>query len=103
MSHGVIQNTANLECQGESGALNEHFADVFAVMIDRDDWQVSEDVVRREAFPTGASSDLPLQQRADRPDGTAGRQLRAAAGRGSGVWWWCGSDLGELHRLLVAS
>ncbi|CAG0908569.1 unnamed protein product, partial [Darwinula stevensoni] len=39
MSHGVIQSTANLEYQGESGALNESFADVFGVLIDRDDWK----------------------------------------------------------------
>lgn len=54
MSHGVIQNTANLEYQGESGALNESFADVFGVLVDRDDWLLGEDVVRQGAFPTGA-------------------------------------------------
>lgn len=54
MSHGVIQNTANLEYQGESGALNESFADIFGVMIDRDDWNIGEDVVKTSAFPSGA-------------------------------------------------
>lgn len=54
MTHGVVQNTANLEYQGESGALNESFADVFGVMIDRDDWLVGEDVVKTAAFPSGA-------------------------------------------------
>jgi Zn-dependent metalloprotease len=54
MSHGVIQNTANLVYQGESGALNESFADVFGVLIDRGDWLVGEDVVRTSAFPSGA-------------------------------------------------
>ncbi|KXK37806.1 MAG: M4 family metallopeptidase [Saprospiraceae bacterium] len=54
MSHGVIQSTANLEYRGESGALNESFADVFGVMIDRDDWLIGEDVVRPNAFPSGA-------------------------------------------------
>lgn len=54
MTHGVVQNTANLEYQGESGALNESFADVFGVLIDRDDWLIGEDVVKTAAFPSGA-------------------------------------------------
>ena len=43
MSHGVIQNTANLEYISQSGALNESFADIFGAMIDRDDWKMGED------------------------------------------------------------
>ena len=54
MSHGVIQNTANLVYQGQSGAINESFADVFGVLIDRDDWTLGEDVVVRRYFPSGA-------------------------------------------------
>lgn len=58
MTHGVIQSTANLEYQGESGALNESFADVFGTMIDRDDWKIGEDVVKTSFFPSGALRDL---------------------------------------------
>lgn len=58
MSHGVIQNTANLMYQGESGALNESFADIFGAMIDRDDWKMGEDVVVKSFFPSGALRDL---------------------------------------------
>jgi Zn-dependent metalloprotease len=54
MTHGVVQNTANLEYEGESGALNESFADIFGAMIDRDDWKIGEDVVKIAAFPSGA-------------------------------------------------
>lgn len=54
MSHGVIQATANLEYLSQSGALNESFADIFGAMIDRDDWLLGEDVVRTNAFPSGA-------------------------------------------------
>jgi len=46
ISHGVVQSTANLEYYGESGALNESFADIFGAMIDRDDWEMGEDVLR---------------------------------------------------------
>ena len=58
MSHGVIQNTANLEYVGQSGALNESYADVFGALIDRDDWKMGEDVVKPGVFPTGALRDL---------------------------------------------
>ncbi len=58
MSHGVIQNTANLEYEGESGAMNESFADIFGAMIDRDDWKIGEDVVKTAVFPSGALRDL---------------------------------------------
>jgi bacillolysin len=46
MSHGVVEKTANLEYQGESGALNESFADIFGAMIDPGDWQIGEDVMQ---------------------------------------------------------
>jgi len=58
MSHGVVQQLSNLEYFGESGALNESFADIFGAMIDRDDWQIGEDVVRTTQFPSGALRDL---------------------------------------------
>ncbi|MFP2996111.1 M4 family metallopeptidase [Spongiivirga sp. MCCC 1A20706] len=54
MSHGVIQNTANLEYQGQSGSINESFADIFGAMIDRDDWLIGEDVVNPQVFVGGA-------------------------------------------------
>lgn len=54
MTHGVVQSTANLDYEGESGALNESFADVFGVLIDRDDWKIGEDVVKSGVFPFGA-------------------------------------------------
>jgi bacillolysin len=58
MTHGVVQSTANLEYQGESGALNESFADIFGAMIDRDDWLIGEDVVKTSSFPSGALRSL---------------------------------------------
>ncbi|MEY4902917.1 MAG: hypothetical protein RLZZ292_732 [Bacteroidota bacterium] len=58
ISHGVVQNTANLEYQGESGAMNESFADIFGAMIDRDDWRMGEDVVKTAYFPTGCLRNL---------------------------------------------
>ena len=43
MSHGVIEQTANLIYQDQSGALNESFADIFGAMVDREDWTLGED------------------------------------------------------------
>lgn len=58
IAHGVIQAEANLEYIGQSGALNESFADVFGVLIDRDDWQLGEEVVNRNIFRSGALRDM---------------------------------------------
>jgi len=58
MSHGVVQSTANLTYQGESGALNEAFADIFGAMIDRDDWFIGEDIAKTSTFPTGRMRDM---------------------------------------------
>jgi len=57
MAHGVIQSTANLTYQDESGALNESFADIFGAMIDRDDWKIGEEVVSN-VFPSGTMRDM---------------------------------------------
>jgi Zn-dependent metalloprotease len=44
LTHAVTQNTANLQYQEESGALNESMSDIMAVMVDSDDWLLGEDV-----------------------------------------------------------
>lgn len=54
LGHGVISNTANLEYQGQSGAINETYADIFGAMVDRDDWLIGEDVTKTAFSPSGA-------------------------------------------------
>ena len=44
LTHGVIETTANLKYEFQSGAMNESFADIFGVMVDRDDWLMGEDL-----------------------------------------------------------
>lgn len=44
-THAVISGTVNLVYMSQPGALNESFADVMAMMVDRDDWTLGEDVV----------------------------------------------------------
>jgi Zn-dependent metalloprotease len=46
MTHGVIEHTANLVYEFQSGALNESCADIFGVMVDADDLKVGEDVMQ---------------------------------------------------------
>jgi len=60
MTHGVVQNTANLEYQYESGAINEAMADIAGCMVDRQDWQLGEDVIPAgsQYFPTGYLRDM---------------------------------------------
>lgn len=58
LGHGVIGETAKLEYKGQSGAMNESFADIFGAMIDREDWQLGEDVIKLEIFPSGAMRDM---------------------------------------------
>ena len=54
MTHGVIERTVNLTYTFQSGALNESLADVFGVMLDRDDWLIGEDAVKTRFFTSGA-------------------------------------------------
>ncbi|MCW3128091.1 MAG: neutral protease [Bacteroidetes bacterium] len=58
MTHGVIQSTANLTYQDQSGSLNESFADVFGSMIDKTNWTIGEDVCLPGVFPSGSLRDL---------------------------------------------
>ncbi len=58
MSHGVIQATANLTYQNQEGALNESFADIFGAMMDRNDWQIGEEVANGSIFPSGTMRDM---------------------------------------------
>ena len=50
-AHAVTQYTAGLIYEGQSGALNEHFSDAFAVMIDREDYQLFEDNSKSPPIP----------------------------------------------------
>ncbi len=66
ITHGVTQFLANLEYSGQSGALNEHFSDVFGTVIKQKyfkqdiavaDWLIGDTVVTK-AFPGKAIRSL---------------------------------------------
>ena len=62
MTHGVVENSANLEYKSQSGAINESMADCFGAMVERktgaDIWRLGEDVMKGNAYPSGALRDL---------------------------------------------
>ncbi|MCF8244872.1 MAG: M4 family metallopeptidase [Saprospiraceae bacterium] len=68
MTHGVVENTAGLIYENESGAMNESMADIFGVMIDRDDWGISEGIILPGQSPTGLDRDLSDPHNGSTPD-----------------------------------
>lgn len=66
ITHGLIDRTARLEYERESGALNESYADIFGIIIsnrhqsdvDRWNWELGEDL---------ADTGLPLRDLSDPP------------------------------------
>ncbi len=50
-THGIIDNTAGLIYEGQSGALNESYADVFGALIDRGNWTIGETVIKSPPYP----------------------------------------------------
>lgn len=60
MTHGVVQNTANLVYQNEPGAINEAMADISGAMVDRSNWTIGEEIIPSNSpyFPTGAMRDM---------------------------------------------
>lgn len=54
-THAVTGQTAGLVYQGEPGALNEHYSDFFATMVDATDWAIFD--IRDLSAPAVSSSD----------------------------------------------
>ena len=68
IQHGVTEFSAGLIYENQSGALNEAYSDIFACMVDRDDWTIGEDVtllspgyLRNLANPALGLSALPTK------------------------------------------
>jgi bacillolysin len=74
MTHGVVQNTAGLEYQGESGAINESMADCFGAMIENINYLLGEDVVKLSAYPSGALRNMQDPHNGGSSLGDAGYQ-----------------------------
>jgi len=57
-THGVIGSTAGLEYKGQSGALNESYADIFGALIDRGNWTIGEAVIKSPPLPRNVGTGL---------------------------------------------
>jgi hypothetical protein len=44
LTHAVTERESNLVYQYQSGALNESLSDIFAALVDADDWMIGEDM-----------------------------------------------------------
>ena len=51
LTHGVTGSTAQLVYEGQSGALNKSYSDIFGAMIDRANWTLGEQVVKSPPYP----------------------------------------------------
>lgn len=67
LTHGVTGSSARLEYRWQSGALNESFSDIFAVMVDRDDWLLGEDLPPTELGGRQALRDMSNPARFGQP------------------------------------
>jgi Zn-dependent metalloprotease len=84
LSHGVTQYTANLEYYSQSGALNEHFSDVFGSAItqyalgqtaEQADWLIGDEIMGPELYgealrsmsEPGTAYDNPLMGKDPQP------------------------------------
>ena len=84
LTHGVVQHTADLDYRGQSGALNEHFSDVFGSLVEQRlrgqdagtaSWLIGDEVMAPEltgealrsmAHP-GSAYDNPMMGRDPQP------------------------------------
>jgi thermolysin len=65
-THGITERTAGFVYSDESGALDEAYADIFAALIDGDDWEIGEDVAT-PAVPGDALRSLADPKRYGQP------------------------------------
>ena len=64
-THAVTEHTAGLDYENQAGGLNESFSDIFAIMVDRDDFDIFEDCTTPgTAGDAGRTMDDPSSSRA---------------------------------------
>src|SRR5262245_31537665 len=89
LTHAVIQHTSQLEYSGQPGALNEHFADVFGVLLRH--WKNRADPAAQEDWTIGADVIVQTQ--------TTRWAIRNMAKPGDAFWKdpYMGNDLQVGH------
>ncbi|WP_420457156.1 M4 family metallopeptidase [Rubrivirga sp.] len=74
LTHAVTSSTAGLIYQNESGALNESMSDIFAIMVDRNDYTVGE-LSYTPGVPGDALRSLSNPPAGNQPDNYADRYI----------------------------
>ncbi|MBM7551494.1 M4 family metallopeptidase [Thalassobacillus pellis] len=82
MTHGVTSHTAGLRYRFQSGALNEAFSDIFGALVDKEDWEVGEDIMADAAKASGRTSLRSLSNPSKYPVG----EEYVPYGDGSGMY-----------------
>lgn len=89
LSHGVVEFTANLQYKGQSGALNESFADVFGTLIEQQlrsqdfdsaNWLIGDEIMAEQLYGEalrsmahpGTAYDNPVLGKDPQPDHMSG-------------------------------
>lgn len=89
LTHGVIQNTADLIYSYEPGAINESMADVFGEFEDLDNGVGNDAASARwllgEDLPTGAIRDMKTPERDSQPSTYRGRYWQSGTSDNGGV------------------
>jgi Zn-dependent metalloprotease len=67
LTHAVTESEANLVYMDQSGALNESYSDVFAAMVDTDNWLIGEDSFTPNT-PGDALRDMAEPSNGDQPE-----------------------------------
>ena len=67
LSHAITEKTAALEYRWQYGALNESFSDIFAMMVDRNDWMLGEELPPEALAGQEAIRDLSAPLRLGQP------------------------------------
>ena len=58
LTHGVTDYSAQLVYEGQSGALNESYSDIFGSLIDDKNWTIGEQVVKSPPYPVPTLRDM---------------------------------------------
>ena len=99
LGHAIYQNTCNLRYQGESGALNEGFSDIWAICVEnfaapkKQIWRIGEDITLTTIALRAADNPNLLTYR---PNGTGALTVYPDTYQGTG--WFSGTwDNGGVH------
>lgn len=100
-THGVTEYTAGLIYQFQSGAINESMSDVFGANVDRDDWQLGEEIsltggfIRDMSNPGAKGHPGSMDQYINYPIEVDNGGVHRNSGIGNYCYYWAASLMGH--------